>query len=209
MKKNLVIVFFICSYIAVAAQDKKVGISFFQNYSTFRYINSEGNKDDMDYTIKFGYGLLFQQVFGKHLLLEGLVLYNNKGATSSLDLDQLDWSFHYVNAGINLGYKFMIGKLYPQLGAGFYYGRLLKADQYIGSAYYDLMVLNEINKNDFGVNMFGGLEYDYSDNGSLFLKINESIGLLQLEELESGQKIFNRTFSIQLGLLFPINKNLP
>ncbi len=209
MKKNLVIVFFIFSYITLAAQDYKVGISFYQNYSTFRYIDSEGKKEDLNHTIKFGYSLSFQKAFGNHLFLEGLVLYNNNGATSTLDLDQLDWSFHYVNADVNIGYKFIMGKLYPQLGAGLYYGRLLKADQYIGSAHYDLMFLNEIKRNDFGVNMFGGLEYEYSDHSSVFLKINKSIGLLQLEKRESSQKMFNRTFSIQLGLLFPINKNLP
>jgi hypothetical protein len=57
--------------------------------------------------------------------------------------------------------------------------------------------------------MFGRVEYKYSENGSLFLRINESMGLVQLEKGDSGQKMFNRTFSIQLGLLFPIHKNLP
>ena len=204
MKKNAIIVLFLFSHITIAAQGNKVGISFLQNYSTFRYTGSDGEKDDLNYTIKSGYGLSFQKANESNFFLEGLLLYNNKGAASTLDLDQLDWSFHYINADINLGYKFIFGKLYPQVGGGIYYGRLLKADQYIGSAHYDLMDLNIISKNDIGFNIFAGIEYGYSDNGSVFLRLNESFGLLQLEKGESDQKMFNRTFSIQLGLLFPI-----
>ncbi len=204
MKKIRGIVFFTFCYIALAAQENKVGVSFSQNYSKFRFIDSEGKKDDLNFIIKYGYGLSFQKAFEKQLFLEGQVFYNNNGATSTIDQDQLVWSLHYINADINLGYKYILGKLNPLFGAGFYYGRLIKADQYIGSAHYDLMDLNYINKNDFGINMFGGVEYKYSDTGSVFFRINESIGLLQLEKSESSQKLFNRTFSIQLGLLFPV-----
>jgi len=204
MKKNTITVIFLFSYLAIAAQDNKVGISFLQNYSTFRYIGSDGKKDALNYTIKFGYGLSFQKAYEKNFFLEGLLLYNNKGAESTVYLDQLDWSFHYINTDINLGYRFIFGKLYPQFGGGIYYGKLLRGDQYIGQAHYDLMDLDIIKKDDFGINIFGGIEYGYSDNGSVYLRLKESLGMLQLEKGESDQKMFNRTFSIQLGLLFPI-----
>jgi hypothetical protein len=187
----------------VHAQSNMIGVTFLQNYSTFRFIDSEGSQDELDYTIKFGYGLSYQHLFGEHFYLEVPVQYNNKGANSTLDQYKLDWSFHYVNAGLNLGYRFTIGRLYPQFGLGAYYGRLLKADQYVGPDHYDLLVTNVINKNDYGVCGFVGLEYEYSDNGSVFLRINEAMGLLQLEE-DSDQEMFNRTFSIQLGLYFTI-----
>jgi len=204
MKKNTITVIFLFSYLAIAAQDNKVGISFLQNYSTFRYIGSDGKKDALNYTIKFGYGLSFQKSYERNFFLEGLLLYNNKGAESTVYLDQLDWSFHYINTRINLGHNFVFGRLYPNVGCGIYFGRLLKADQYIGSAHYDLMAINAVKRNDFGIDVFGGMEYGYSDNGSVFLRLNESIGLLQLEEGDAGQKMFNRTFSVQIGLLFPI-----
>ena len=205
MKRNALIVLFLYTCIGISAQDNKLGISFLQNYSTFRYIGSGGNKDDLNFTVKYGYGLSYQKVNAKNFFLEGMLLYNNKGAASTLDLEQLDWSFHYINTRINLGHKFIFGKLYPQVGSGIYFGRLLKADQYIGTAHYDLMAINSVKKNDFGIDIFGGIEYGYSDNGSVFLRLNESIGLLQLEEGDTGQKMFNRTFSVQIGLLFPIN----
>ncbi len=204
MKTHFTLVVFLFCFISVNAQNK-VGISFSQNLSTFRFVDSEGNKDDLDYAMRFGYGLSFHSVFDNQIFVEGQLLYNVKGANSELNQEKLDWSFHYVNIGVNAGYKFTIDRLYPHVGAGLYYGRLLKADQFIGSVYYDLMALDNTQKNDFGVNVFGGLEYAYSKYGSVFLRINESIGLLQLEEnTDEGQKMYNRTISVQLGLFFNI-----
>jgi hypothetical protein len=204
MKETIAIVFLFFSLLTCNAQNK-IGISFSQNFSTFRFKDSEKNIEDLDYSIKYGYGLSFQRVFGKNFFFEGLLSYNNKGANSTYGLQKLDWSFHYANIGLDGGYKFILGRLCPQAGAGFYFGRLMKADQFIGSDYYDLMAENSINKNDFGATLFAGIEYEYSDNGSIYLRINESIGLLNLENnTEATQKMFNRTFSIQLGLSFTI-----
>lgn len=205
MKRYITLVFLSLNLITTYAQDK-VGINFAQNFTTFRFKDSENNIEDLDYAIKYGYGLFYQKVFNKHFIIEGSLSYNNKGATSTNDLEKLDWSFHYANAGINAGYKLIFGRLCPQLGAGLFYGRLLQADQYIGTEYYDLMAANTITKNDWGVIMFAGLEYEYSDNGSIYVRFNEAMGLMQLETNEEGtQKMFNRTFSIQLGLSFNIN----
>jgi hypothetical protein len=204
MKKDLILALLIFGYININAQNK-VGVTFNQNFSTFRFVDSENTVSDLDYTIKYGYGLSYQNVFKNNIFVEGLLAYNIKGANSLLDQELLDWSFHYLNAGSNIGYRLPLGKLYPSAGAGIYYGRLLRADQLIGSTYYNLLSMESINKNDFGVNVFGGLEYEYSTSGSVFLRINESIGLLNLEEGEdSSQKMFNRTFSIQVGLQFTI-----
>ncbi len=206
MKKIIVIATLILGSVTITAQENKVGISFFQNYSTFRFIDSEGEKDDLNFTIKSGYGLSYRKTFNNPLFIEGIVSYNNNGASSSIDFTRLDWSFHYVNADLNLGWKFVLGRIKPQIGTGIYYGRLFKADQSIGTLNYDLMEMNTVKKNDSGVNIFGGLEYEYSDSGSVLFRIIESIGLTQLEKENSGQEMFNRTFSVQLGLLFNINK---
>lgn len=195
--------------LAVAAQENMTGISFLQNYSTFRFIDSEGEKNDVGFTLKSGYGLMYRKNFVKPLFLEGSLGYNNKGASSSWDLTRLDWSFHYVNADLILGYRIAFGKLSPHIAAGVYYGRLVKAEQIIGMSFYDLMDMNVISKNDLGIRMSGGLEYFYSETGSLLLRINESAGLAQLEKGDSGQLMFNRTFSVQIGLLFNINTDKP
>jgi len=206
MKKILLISALILGSVTVTAQENRVGISFFQNYSTFMFFDSESEKEDLNLTIKSGYGLSYRKTLSSTLFVEGILSYNNKGASSSIDFTRLDWSFHYINADLNFGWKFVLGRIKPQFGAGIYYGRLFKADQAIGTLQYDLMEMNTIKKNDSGVNVFGGLEYEYSDSGSVLFRINESIGLLQLEKENSSQEMFNRTFSVQLGLLFNINK---
>ena len=84
MKKYIIIFLLLSICIANEAQEMNLGLSFLQNYSTFRYIGSDGKKDDLNYAIKFGYGLSFQKVNDKNIFLEGLLLYNHKGAGSNL-----------------------------------------------------------------------------------------------------------------------------
>ena len=81
----------------------------------------------------------------------------------------------------------------------------MKADQFIGSDYYDLMETDAISKNDLGVNLFAGLDYTYSEIGAVFIRFTTSMGLLNLEnDEEASQNMYNRMFSIQLGLNFNI-----
>ena len=81
----------------------------------------------------------------------------------------------------------------------------MKAEQFIGSDYYDLMETDAIGKNDLGANLFAGLEYKYSASGAVFMRFTTSMGLLNLEnDEEAFQKMYNRMFSIQLGLNFNI-----
>ena len=64
-----------------------------------------------------------------------------------------------------------------------------------------------VKKNDFGPVIFAGMEYKYSnkflENGVIFARVNGSLGLLNLEDYKAvKQKMFNRLFSIQAGILF-------
>lgn len=204
MKKSIILFLLTINILPVTGQNN-IGVSFSQTYSTFRFKDSDGEKEDLKYTIKYGYGLTWQQEIMENLFAEGSLTYNCKGATSTLGVQKLDWSLHYVNVSANIGYKMILGRLTPHGGAGLYYGRLLKAEQFIGSDYFDLIETDYIRKSDFGANIFAGIGYDYSDNGSVFVRLNETIGLLQLEKDEqSTQRMFNRTFSIQVGLYFSI-----
>ncbi|HOF20533.1 MAG TPA: outer membrane beta-barrel protein [Bacteroidales bacterium] len=204
MKKYMILTVLVINLLPLAGQNK-IGVSFNQIYSTFRFKNSEGEIEDLKYTIKYGYDIIWQYKILEVFFVEGSLSYNCKGASSTLGVQKLDWSLHYANAGVNAAYKMTIGRLSPHGGAGFYYGRLLKADQLIGSDYYNLMETNYIRKSDIGTNIFAGIAYDYSENGSVFIRLNEAVGLLQLEKNDlSSQRMFNRTFSIQVGLFFSI-----
>ncbi len=204
--KSIVLIF-LTAFISleVSAQDK-IGISFSQNFSTFRFTDS-GTAYDLAYTIKYGYGASFQRVFASNVFAEGFLAYNVKGANSTAEHELVDWSFHYFNAGANAGYRFSLGNFYPLAGAGLYYGYLIRADQFFGETYFNLISEGDIKRNDFGINIFAGAEYEYSSSGSAFFRINEALGLMQLEKSENTtQEMYNRTFSIQLGLQFIIAK---
>jgi len=206
MRRVIIMFLIVLVSLEVSAQNK-IGISFSQNFSTFKFTNSSGSQTDLSYTIKYGYGASFQKVFADHILSEGFLAYNVKGANSTAEHELVDWSFHYFNAGVNAGYRFRLGNFYPLLGAGLYYGYLIRADQFFGETYYNLIAEGDIKRNDFGVNLFAGAEYEYSSGGSVFFRVNEALGLMQLEKSENtSQKMYNRTFSIQLGLQFVISK---
>lgn len=185
----------------------KAGIFIAQNYSTFRFINSAKQKDNPGYAIKYGFGFSVQKDYNEDIFMQGILSYNNIGASSGIDLTRLDWSFHYVNLEFDAGHKFATGRFHPFAGGGLYIGRTIKADQVIGSSYYNLLEGKTIKKNDFGPVAFLGMEYRYSnrfmENGIIYARVNGSFGLLNLEDYDiTRQRMYNRIFSLQTGILF-------
>ena len=201
--RKLLLILFLLGFIKVYAQDE-VGLYFSQNYSTFRFVDSEGNKDDLNYKIGFGYGALYQKSLSNNLFLQADLLYNKLGATSQEDIDKLDWELHYAGIDAFLGFKLSIGRLNPYAQIGLYYSYLLKADQSIGTLYYDLIKEDLLNKSDFGLKASAGIAYQYSDYGNVFISINQDWGFWELDKSSDDQNMYNRNFSIQLGLRFSI-----
>ena len=84
---------------------------------------------------------------------------------------------------------------------------LFRADQFFGETYYNLISEGNIKRNDFGVNVFAGAEYEFIEQASVYFRVNEAFGLMQLEkDASSGQTMYNRTFSVQFGCQFVISK---
>jgi len=177
---------------------------FAQNYSTFRFVDSNDNKDDLNYTIGFGYGALYQKAIGDFMFLRADLLYNKLGATSQEGIEKLDWELHYAGVDAFFGLKMDLGRLKPYAQAGLYYSYLLKADQHIGVLYYDLIKEDLLNKSDFGLKVSAGVSYQYSNEGNVFISINQDWGLWELEKSDDNQNMYNRNFSIQIGLRFSI-----
>lgn len=202
MRKLLLLIVLI-GFTKVYSQDQ-VGIFFSQNYSTFRFIDSDNNKEDLDYTIGFGYGILYQKALRDHLYIRTDLFYNKLGATQQIDIDKLDWDLHYAGLDAAFGYTFSFGRIKPFGNIGLYYSYLLKADQSIGTQYFDLLKEEVLNTSDFGLKVSIGTAFQYSDNGSVFISLNEDWGFKELEKSNDTQNMYNRNFSIQLGLHFSI-----
>ncbi len=187
------------------AQEYNVGLSFLQNHSSLRFVDSHGNKQKEDSRIGYGYSLFLQKTIEDYYL-EGSLSYNNRGAMSSYGTSRLEWSLHYLGASVSAARRFSLFNLNPHAGIGLYYGRLFKAGQITGQEYFNLLAEDEIKKNDLGFNIFAGLNYAYSDGSSLFFRLDRYTGIAQIEKRQPGQKLFNRSFSVQLGLIFRINE---
>jgi hypothetical protein len=182
----------------------QVGISFMHNLSTFRYVDSDDNIIDLDFVSKSGYGIMFKHKINRLLTAGTSLYYDNKGASDIIDNQKLNWSLSYVGINADLSASYPItASLLVGGGAGLYYARLITAEQYIAAQYYNLKSDDLITSYDFGFNLYGQILYRYAEFGSVFLRLNQSMGLNQLEKGNSSeQKMFNRTFGIQLGLLF-------
>jgi len=206
MKKYLFTSLFLIFLINSNAQ-YKAGIFMSQNFTSFRFIDSNQEVSNPGFSVRYGYGFSVQKDLGNSFYTEGSLTYNNVGASSDYYSSKLDWSFQYLNLTMEGGYRFNRGRFRPIAGGGLYYGRLVKADQIIGSLSYNLMSGNRIKKNDFGPAIFAGIEYKYSnkflENGVVYARVNGMYGLLNLEDYKTAyQKMFNRIISIQAGILF-------
>lgn len=193
-------------------------IHFAQNYATFKYFDSEGKPNEhLTSDIKPSYGFNFNKAFPFGLFLRQEFGYKNYGAISMLDNNErINWSLHYLDLNIGAGYMYFKTKLKPYGGICFYTSYLYKADQIIGSRYYNLLVTNSIKKLDYGINSFLGVQYPFllqhvpfTEYVAVFVEYRNVLGLNQLETNNEGsnQKLFNRANSFHFGVSFFMKEN--
>ncbi len=212
MKLFTIIVFL--QFLSLLSLGQKFGsIHFAQNYATFKYYDSEGNPNEhLTSDIKPSYGFNFNKVFSQAIFLRSEIGYKNYGAISMLDNNErINWSLHYLDFNAGGGYLHSKFKIKPYAGVCFYFSYLYKADQIIGSRYYNMLITNSIKKPDYGINSFLGLQYPFllqhdpfSEYVAVFFEYRNVMGLNQLETNLDGtnQKLFNRANSFHFGVSF-------
>ena len=84
---------------------------------------------------------------------------------------------------------------------------LYKGSQEIGSSYYNLIELKKIKRIDLGVNALYGANINVSPTFKLFIEGRHTIGLSQIEKDANNQKLYNRAFSIVLGIKVTLEKD--
>ena len=86
---------------------------------------------------------------------------------------------------------------------------MYKANQIIGDEYYNLKKTDKFNSLDYGVNLVYGLNGQFSKNIGLFFEMRNTFGLAQIENKleENKQDLYNRVFSVHLGIKFILNKD--
>ncbi|MFZ4413648.1 MAG: outer membrane beta-barrel protein [Bacteroidales bacterium] len=198
----------VISIFTIQAQDK-IGFSFGQVFSGFKFKDSQGNQDaNLSSKINFACLIHYQKEFKSGIFIKPEISFNNLGAKSSFNHTNLDWDMHYLAINLNAGYIYNKYRFKPYTGIGFYYGYLYNANQLIGSDTYDLLETKAISASDMGLNLSLGVRYDYNYNSAVFLELRNSIGLKQLDNnLNGGSKeLYNRFSTIQFGIIFNLNR---
>lgn len=211
MKKILLLSIAILLVGSVYGQDN-VSIYYGQTRSTFKYEDSEGS-NDLHFRNQFraNYGVNFSKVFRSGLFLRPGIGFSNFGAVTDLYSQKLTWSLRYVDFNLGLGYIKRFGVIAPYIGVSPYISSLYDGTQTVGPDEYDLLKDEAIAKSDYGVNVFGGIKYFFTEAVAVYGEVKSTTGLMQLETTEGGsgqnQKLYNRAISIQIGLsLNMVNK---
>lgn len=202
---GLILVFIIP--IRISAQDN-ISLHFAQVYSSFRYQDSQGNKDEnLSKNIKYSYGVNYSKNFKSNIFLKPELGYKNFGAMSNFNNTNIEWNLHYIDMNLACGYQINAFRLKPYGSVAGYISYLYKGDQIIGSESYDLVSTNTLSSVDYGVVVSAGCKYAFSDYASIFFEYRNTIGLCQLDNNTNGgtKEVYNRASSIHFGLSFNIN----
>lgn len=207
MKKLLAVYFTIYVSSALFAQNN-VSIQYMPTLATFKYTNSHGDTDpNMRSAFKSSVGANYTHTYRSGFFIRPEIGAKNLGATSALYNAKLNWSLNYFDFNLGIGYTKYIKSLAPYIGASPYISYLYKANQTVGTTYYDLVSTKGLKKNDFGLNVFAGLRFRTSEIISLFVEVRNGIGLTQLETSSANggsEKLYNRAVSFQLGVSFSL-----
>ena len=187
----------------------KVSFLFGKNASSFIFKDSLGAKSkDLSNTMGDFYGLNFQIRLKKRHVLIPELSYFNAGSNYKKDGFDMTWRLNYVGFGLGYALKIIDTKNYslaPKIAIGYDY--LLKQNQTIGTASYDLTQTNSafVNYNirsSYGVTN----QFKITDNLSFIAEYRYSIGLNQIENSRfNGIKTTKNTSNtFTAGLLFKI-----
>ena len=152
-----------------------ISLNFSQTYSKFKFTDSEGKIDpNMNFVIHAAYALDYYKIFNFGLYFKPEIGYKNYGSNSSVNDVNLDWSLHYFDGSLGIGYILngKENKLKPFIGASGYISTLIKAEQTIGPNAYDMIKQNAINKIDYGLYGHAGLNISLNKAISIFLEYN-------------------------------------
>ncbi|MES2590625.1 MAG: hypothetical protein V4608_01985 [Bacteroidota bacterium] len=106
-----------------------------------------------------------------------------------------------MKAGV--GYQYNNWFVKPWAAVVPYYAYLLNGTQSIGMTYFDLKSTKSIKTYDAGMFLNLGVSANILSYTSVFAEYNYNLGLQNIET-EKGQYLYNRGFSVKLGLAFEI-----
>lgn len=177
-----------------------------QQYTSFRFIQSNGQQDKDYYGIYSGaFGIGYRYLAKSGFMVRAGVGMNRGGATKVYDAMNYTWNLEYVSVTAGAGWMFLKGKVRPYFSAAPYYGRLLRGTQTINNEDFDIKHAERVETDDYGINVFPGIYYFATERLHLFAEANYKFGLQNLDP-DPGQIANNRSAGIAAGIAIQISK---
>ncbi len=184
-----------------------------QVFPTFRFSAKQSNSentssDNQTYTRISGstFSLVFSHVDSIGLFEFGGIGMRKAGSELVYNNTDYIWNLQYVDVKAGIGYQFNKWRIKPYAAAAPYYAYLMDAKQSMGSRKYDLKAIKAVKNYDLGVFLAFGLKAEISKQISIFSEYNYVFGLKNIETTKD-QYLYNRGFSVKLGLSLNISKS--
>ncbi len=175
-------------------------------FSTFKFVNSDGAVD-RNYTANIGsaYNLGYINSMPCGLLAGLNIGLREAGASKEVYGTTTIWNFQYAEARLEIGYIYNRWKLKPFVLISPYYSSLLKASQAFNEQVFNIKSDDAVANYDYGLIATGGINVRLSDLISLYTSYNQIYGIKNIETT-TGQQLYNRGFSVSLGIALTITK---
>ena len=202
--KHTIITIFAVSITTFSFSQKKLSVGIFggPTYSTFSFVNSQGEDESSNYEFigQTTFGIQLNIENSKHNLRPSLGL-RQAGAKSTIGTIPMTWSLNYLDLEAAYLYEAIQKKsLGISIGAGFYGGYLIGGEQTIGTKTYSLNEEEAFNPIDFGARAMTNIRFSITESMSVFGEYQFGYGLSQIENDETDQQTRNRNQAIKVGL---------
>lgn len=191
--------------IPVGAQSS-VNLEAGQVFSTFKYIDSQGNKDNTySYNVLSTYSLGYQLTKENGFFIRANIGMRKAGANLVYNNINYIWTMQYTDLKAGIGYQLSKWRIRPSVAVLPYYAYLLDANQTINADNFDIKNNKSIKGSDFGVIITPGFSVLLSNYISIYAEYNYILGLQNIETAKEEQ-LYNRGFSLNFGVALNITK---
>lgn len=184
-----------------------LGIFAGPTYSSFNFVNSEGENQSGHYESlelkSIGLQLSIQRL--KHNFRPSLQL-RQGGSITTIGTTPITWKLNYID--VQAAYLFELLEndyLSIKLGAGGYAGYLSGGEQTIGITSYSVNKEQMFKPIDYGLNGMVNTELSITKSLNIFVEYQIGMGISQIENDVTDQQTKNQYHSIKVGLSFNLN----
>ncbi len=209
-----IFIFFALLFVKQSTAQKCATFDAGQAFTTFRFKDSEGNKEkNLSTAISGCYSFSYQDTILKQGLFfpeDGLfyrvgLSMRKAGASMVSEALGANWNLQYVDLNGGLGYMYNKWRLKPYFYLSPYFAYMIKGTQTNGPLAYDIKQSKSMKTTDFGLLLAPGAKVTLSDYISIYSECKYNVGLQNIETT-SEEKSYNRGFSINIGVAVTITK---